>query len=116
MATLNGTGDAVKDMLEHIEQVFEGLPEDEKVRLLVDFRPVGPPPLTEGISHLRAFFRRQGPKTRRPVRVAYIYPRSAQGRILQAFLIIQRFLPIRATVRFFDEAEEEKARAWLNAA
>jgi hypothetical protein len=64
-----------------------------------------------------AFFRRQSQKhkTRQPARLAYIYPKAFQGRILQAFLVLQRFMPQRVTVRFFQENEEDEARAWLNA-
>ena len=115
MATLQGTGSAVKAILEHMERVLDDLPKDEKVRMLVDFRPAGPPPMTEGIAHLLAFFRRQGHKTMGPARVAYLYPRAAQSRILTGFLGIQRFLPQRVTVRFFPENEEDKAREWLQA-
>lgn len=116
LATLQKTGEAVKAVLEYAEGLLGALPDDEKVRILVDFRPSGVPPIAEGITHLLAFFRRQGHKTTQPTRIAYLYPRAAQSHILTGFLGIQRFLPQRVTVRFFPEGEEDKAREWLQTA
>jgi hypothetical protein len=113
VATLHKTGDAVKAVLAHMERVLDGLPADEKVRVLVDFCPSGMPPIAESVTHLLDFFRRQGHKAKQASRIAYLYPLAAQSRILTGFLGIQRFLPQRVSVRFFPENEEEKALEWL---
>ena len=113
ITALYGTGKAVEAILEHVGTLFVGVPMTEKVRILIDFHLVSTPPVTEWVPILLAFFRRQGPETGHPARVAYLYSRGARGTILNAFLSVQRFLPQPVTVRFFPEAERNKALEWL---
>jgi|GEM_PF-6374872 len=116
ITALHSTREAVEEMLKHVEGLFEGIPAAEKVRVLLDFHRVATPPISEWLVPILAFFRRPGPKTRHPARVAYIYASTARGRILSGFLSIQRFLPQRVILRFFSEAERDKALEWLHLA
>lgn len=115
ITALHGTGQAVESILEHAGSLFVDVPMSETVRILIDFHLVRTPPLSEWLMPILAFFRRQGPETGHPSRVAYIYSRAARGSILSTFLSIQRFLPQRVTLRFFSDADETQAWEWLQA-
>lgn len=113
LSPLQAKGAAIKAMLDHMDQVLAAWPVEEKIRVMVDFQLIGAPPITEGIPHVLAFLRRRNRNPRQQARLAYLYPRAAQGRILRGFLVIQRFLPQRVIVRFFAEGEQDKALEWL---
>jgi hypothetical protein len=115
ITALRGTGKAVEAILEHAGSLFVDVPMTEKVRILIDFHLVPTPPLTEWFTAIVTFFRRQGPETGHPSRVAYLYSRGSRGGILNAFLSVQRFLPQPVTLRFFSEAEVTQAWEWLRA-
>ena len=116
VTALQGTGEAIKVMLEYMGSLFEGVPMTEKVRIMLDFRLVPRPSITEWVMPTLAFFRRQGPETGHPSRVAYIYARSSRGSILTGILSLQRFMPLPVTMRLFQEGEEAQAREWLQVA
>jgi hypothetical protein len=113
ITALHGTGKTVEAVLEHVGSLFIDVPMTEKVRILIDFHLVPMPPLSDWLRPIIAFFRREGPETGHPARVAYLYSRGARGAILNAFLSVQRFLPQPVTLRFFSEAEQDKAWEWL---
>lgn len=113
ITALHGTGKAVEAILEHIGSLFIDVPMTEKVRILVDFHQVPMMPISDWLRPIIAFLRREGPETGHPARVAYLYSRGARGAILNAFLSVQRFLPQPVTLRFFSEAETDKAWDWL---
>jgi hypothetical protein len=110
---LQATGPAAKAMIEHIEKFVVDHPIDGKNRVMIDFRPAGPPPITESLPHLMAFLARQPKQIGLSVRIAYIFPQASYGRVLTAFLSMLRFMPQGMAVKFFGEAELDKALEWL---
>ena len=115
ITALHSTQDAVEAILEHVGTLFIGVPMEVKVRILIDFHLVPMPPISECIMPILAFFRRTGPETGHPSRVAYLYAMTSRGVILNSFLSIQRFLPQRVTLRFFSAEEKARAVEWLRA-
>ena len=113
LALMQATGAAIKAMLDHMDRVLIDWPVEQKVLVIVDFQVSGEPALKDGIPHVITFLRRKTRNPRQQVRLAYMYPPAAQGRILKGFLVIQRFMPQRLMVRFFPDGEEHKALEWL---
>lgn len=116
LTPLQSTGAALKAMLDHMDRVLVDWPVGEKVRVVADFRAIDAPQATEAVPHLLVFLRRPTRNPLQQARLAFLYSRTTQGRILRGFLIIQRFLPQRASIRFFSEGEETRALEWLHTA
>ena len=115
LSPLQSSGAAIKAMLDHMDRVLLDWPVEQKVRVMADFKGIGVPPTRESIPYLLAFLRRKTRNPHQQARLAYIYSQAAQGRVLRSFLVVQRFLPLRVTVRFFSESEKDQALEWLHA-
>jgi hypothetical protein len=99
---------AVDEFLSHLQRILRETPPDEPVRILMDLRPEGLPPMAQMLMQLKQFFGRQSrPRT---FKAAYLYRRGTLIHILPTLLNMIRQ---RATRRFFMEHEEAEAVAWL---
>ena len=100
--------EAVDEFMTHLQRILNERPADEVIRLLVDLRPEGIPPIGYVFPALKRFFRRQS--RRRRFKSAYLYRRGTLIHLLPTFLDL---LLQRVDRRFFLDREEAEAIRWL---
>lgn len=99
---------AVDEFLVHLQHILDETPPDDPIRILMDLRPDGLPPLAQMLMRLKDFFARQSrPRT---FKSAYLYRRGTLLHILPTLLNMIRQ---RATRRFFVDGQEDEAVSWL---
>lgn len=105
---VNATLTAVDEFLIHLRRILTETPPDEPVRILMDLRPDGLPPIAPMLMRLKTFFGQQSrPRT---FKSAYLYRRGTLIHILPTLLNMIRQ---RATRRFFMDGREDEAIRWL---
>lgn len=102
---------AMDEFIELAEVVFDRhIESGEMLRVLVDFRPAGLPPLGYAVPKLRAFLADRRANMP-PIRAAYMHNSGAMVSLLRTFMDM---MPVRATERrIFNDEEEAEALAWL---
>jgi hypothetical protein len=99
---------AVGDFLHHLQRILNETPRQDVIRLLIDLRPEGLPPIGYAYPSLKRLFSLQSRQHR--FKSAYLYRRGTLVHILPTFLdlILQRVIR-----RFFLDGEEAEAVRWL---
>jgi hypothetical protein len=99
---------AVDEFLIHLQHILTETAPDEPVRILMDLRPDGLPPIAPMLMRFKTFFGQQSrPRT---FKSAYLYRRGTLIHILPTLLNMIRQ---RATRRFFMDGQEDEAINWL---
>jgi hypothetical protein len=99
---------AVDEFLVYLQHILDNTPPSERIRILMDLRPQGLPPIGRMLMQLKTFFRLQSRP--RAFKAAYLYRR---GTLLHVLPTLLNMLHQRATRRFFMDGEEAEAVAWL---
>ncbi len=100
--------EALDQHFEKLSALLASTPTTEKVRVLLDFRPAGFPPITHAFQKVRAMNMRI---PRRPMqRIAFLHHPNALTHVVQSFVHLQR---LKDPVHFFTADQYDGAVTWL---
>ena len=94
-------------LLTYLRDIHDSTPQQETIRLLIDLRPDGIPPINYALPTLKQFF--EDLTERSEMRAAYLYDSMALLSVAQTFLNLLRIKQSRR--QFFKD--EDEAVAWL---